>query len=103
MPEPPSGTVTILFTDIEGSTSLLQHLGDLGYREVLDAHDRLLQSAFAEHGGQIVETQGDAFLVAFRSARDAMPGSPHKGRSSSSRGPATPRCVSEWDCTPGSR
>ena len=72
MPELLSGTVTILFTDIEGSTSLLQRVGDRGYREVLDAHDRLLQAAFAEHGGQIVETQGDAFLVAFRSARDAV-------------------------------
>ena len=68
----PTGTVSFLFTDIEGSTSLLQRLGDRGYREVLDAHDRLLQSAFAAHGGQTVETQGDAFLVAFRSARDAV-------------------------------
>src|SRR3972149_2510982 len=72
MPELLSGTVTILFTDIEGSTSLLQRVADRGYREVLDAHARLLQAAFAEHGGQIVETQGDAFLVAFRSARDAV-------------------------------
>jgi class 3 adenylate cyclase/dienelactone hydrolase len=72
MRELPLGTVTFLFTDIEGSTALLHRLGDRGYREVLETHDGLLQSAFAAYQGQIVETQGDAFFVAFRSARAAV-------------------------------
>jgi predicted ATPase/class 3 adenylate cyclase len=67
----PRGTVTLLFTDIEGSTRLLQHLGD-GYRLVLAEYRRLLRAAFAEHGGQEVSTEGDAFFVAFAMASDAV-------------------------------
>jgi predicted ATPase/class 3 adenylate cyclase len=68
----PTGTVTFLFTDIEGSTTLLQRLGDHRYAEVLAEHQRLLRDAFAEGHGQVVDTQGDAFLVAFHRARDAV-------------------------------
>ena len=68
----PTGTVTFLFTDIEGSTTLLQRLGDRRYAEVLEEHRRLLGAAFAEVHGQEVATQGDAFLVAFSRARDAL-------------------------------
>ena len=68
----PTGTVTFLFTDIEGSTVLLQRLGDSRYAEVLEEHRRLLREAFAEGHGQEVDTQGDAFLVAFPRARDAL-------------------------------
>jgi class 3 adenylate cyclase len=68
----PSGTVTFLFTDIEGSTTLLQRLGDRRYAEVLDEHRRILRDAFAEGHGQEIDTQGDAFLVAFSRARDAL-------------------------------
>ena len=60
----PEGTVTFLFTDIEGSTALLRDHGD-GYADILGEHRRLLRCAFAEHGGTEVETQGDAFFVAF--------------------------------------
>lgn len=67
---PPSGTVTLLFTDIEGSTQLLQELGD-GYVEVLAEHRRALRAAVAEHGGVEVDTQGDAFFIAFANAADA--------------------------------
>jgi predicted ATPase/class 3 adenylate cyclase len=67
----PSGTVTLLFTDIEGSTRLLQQLGD-GYRLALAEHRRLLRAAFAEHGGQEVSAEGDAFFVAFARAGDAV-------------------------------
>lgn len=72
MPELPKGTITFLFTDIEGSTILLQQLGDRRYREVLADHNKLLRAAFAERGGQEIQTQGDAFFVAFRSAKDAV-------------------------------
>jgi len=67
----PSGTVTFLFTDIEGSTKLLQELGD-AYAEALAVHRQVLRKAFADHGGAEVDTQGDAFLVAFARAKDAV-------------------------------
>jgi len=62
----PTGTVTFLFTDIEGSTELLQRLGDRRYAEVLAEHRRLLREAFAKGNGQEIDNQGDAFLVASR-------------------------------------
>ena len=67
----PSGTVTLLFTDIEGSTRLLKQLRD-GYGDLLAEHRLLLRSAFDEYGGREVDTQGDAFFVAFSRARDAV-------------------------------
>lgn len=70
MAELPSGTVTFLFTDVEGSTRLLKQLRDR-YGEVLADHRRILRAAFEEHGGQEIDTQGDAFFVAFRKATDA--------------------------------
>lgn len=60
----PEGTVTFLFTDIQGSTKLLRKLGD-SYGAVLGTHRALLRSAFARNAGQEVDTQGDAFFVAF--------------------------------------
>jgi YVTN family beta-propeller protein len=71
MADLPSGTVTFLFTDIEGSTRLLQELGRERYSQALADHERLLRSAFDAAGGQVIDTQGDAFFVAFRSAGDA--------------------------------
>jgi DNA-binding SARP family transcriptional activator len=73
VPEPtvPTGTVTFLFTDIEGSTRLVQELGD-DYGELLEQHRRVLRSAFGRFGGQEIDSQGDAFFFAFRRARDAV-------------------------------
>jgi predicted ATPase/class 3 adenylate cyclase len=71
MRELPRGTVTFLFTDIEGSTRLLHELGDR-YAGVLAEHRRLLRDAFQRHGGVEVDTQGDAFFVAFAGAADAV-------------------------------
>jgi predicted ATPase/class 3 adenylate cyclase len=67
----PSGTVTLLFTDIQGSTQLLRELGE-GYAEIQDTHRRLLRDAFQRHGGHEVDTQGDAFMASFRRAVDAV-------------------------------
>jgi predicted ATPase/class 3 adenylate cyclase len=67
----PSGRVTFLFTDIEGSTQLLHRLGE-GYVHALADHRRIMRVAFAAHGGAEVDTQGDAFLVAFAHASDAV-------------------------------
>jgi len=69
--ELPGGTVTFLFTDVEGSTKLLHELGD-GYADALGEHRRALRAAFAAHDGVEVDTQGDAFFVAFSRARDAL-------------------------------
>jgi alpha-glucoside transport system substrate-binding protein len=69
--ELPVGTVTFLFTDIEGSTQLLKQLRDR-YGEALEEHQRILREAFAEHGGHEIDTQGDSFFVAFRRANDAV-------------------------------
>jgi len=71
MAELPRGAVTFLFTDIEGSTQLVRQLRDR-YPEVLAEHQRLLREAFAKHGGHEIDTQGDAFFIAFASARDAV-------------------------------
>src|SRR5512133_2939826 len=71
MRELPTGTVTFLFTDIEGSTKLLHELGD-DYADALAEHRRLLRDAFARHGGVEVDRQGDAFFVAFARAKDAL-------------------------------
>ncbi len=67
----PTGTVTFLFTDVEGSTRLLQELGDR-YAQVLAEHRRRLRDAFGRHGGVEVDTQGDAFFVVFPRASDAL-------------------------------
>jgi WD40 repeat protein/class 3 adenylate cyclase len=67
----PSGTVTFLFTDIEGSTRLLHELGD-DYADVLVEHRRLLRDSFGRHDGVEVDTQGDSFFVAFSDARSAV-------------------------------
>jgi class 3 adenylate cyclase len=69
----PTGTVTFLFTDIEGSTKLLQQLGDR-YGAVVAEHRRLLRDAFAAVGGREVDTQGDAFFYSFQRASDAVAG-----------------------------
>ena len=71
MADLPTGAITFLFTDIEGSTRLLKQLRDR-YSVVLVEHQRLLRAAFAAHGGHEVDTQGDSFFVAFASARGAM-------------------------------
>src|SRR5204862_4817591 len=68
----PQGQVTLLFSDIEGSTRLLQELGRDRYTEALRRHRRLLRSAFERHQGYEVDYEGDAFFVAFSSAAQAV-------------------------------
>jgi class 3 adenylate cyclase len=66
-----TATVTLLFTDIEGSTRLLRQLGGR-YGELLREHELLLREAFAAHDGEEIDTQGDSFFVAFASAGEAI-------------------------------
>jgi predicted ATPase/class 3 adenylate cyclase len=68
----PSGTVTFLFTDIEGSTKLLGELGAERYAEALAEHRRVLREVCSAHGGVEVDTQGDAFFIAFSDAKEAL-------------------------------
>ena len=67
----PTGTVTFVFTDIEGSTRLLQQLGD-AYADVTRDHRRIVRETFGANGGSEVDTQGDAFFYSFGRARDAV-------------------------------
>lgn len=67
----PSSTITLLFTDIEGSTQLLQRVGER-YAGILEEHNRILRAAFARWNGRVVDTQGDSFFVAFARAADAV-------------------------------
>ena len=67
----PAGVVTLLFSDIEGSTRLLRELGD-GYVEVLGEHHRLMREAWSAHGGVEMGTEGDSFFVVFADPGDAV-------------------------------
>jgi len=74
-PTPPpasAGLVTILFTDIEGSTALTQRLGDAKARELLREHERIVREALRAHGGSEVKTLGDGFMASFGSATRAL-------------------------------
>src|SRR3954451_22920958 len=72
MVEQPSGTVTLVFTDIEGSTRLLHEFGEEAYREALRQHRRIVREAFGRHGGYEVDYEGDSFFYAFGSAGEAV-------------------------------
>ncbi len=71
MRELPTGTVTLLFSDIEGSTALLGRLGER-YGEVLSAQRVLMRAAISASGGRELGTEGDSFFVVFESAGDAV-------------------------------
>src|SRR5215470_9660620 len=72
MSQLPGGTITFLFTDIEGSTRLLQELGDEEYGRVAGDHRRIVRETFGARGGTEIDTQGDAFFFSFPRARDAV-------------------------------
>jgi class 3 adenylate cyclase len=68
----PDGTVTILITDIEGSSRMAESLGDNRWIEVLRRHNEIVRRCVVNHGGTVVKSQGDGFMVAFQSARRAV-------------------------------
>jgi class 3 adenylate cyclase len=72
MPDLPTGTVTFVFSDLEGSTRLLKQLGDAGYAEMLALHRQIVREVFAAHSGSEIDTQGDAFFYSFSRARAAV-------------------------------
>jgi predicted ATPase/class 3 adenylate cyclase len=79
-PVPSSGTVTFLFSDIEGSTRLEQAIGTERYGGLRERHREILRAAFADHGGIEQGTEGDSFFVVFSSARDAVAAAVHAQR-----------------------
>jgi class 3 adenylate cyclase len=68
----PDGTVTLLFSDIEGSSGLTERLGDDRWMELLNTHNTIVRAQLDEHGGYEVKSQGDGFMVAFPTARQAV-------------------------------
>ena len=86
----PAGTVTVLFTDIEGSTRLIEELGEERYVQALAEHRRVLRRTFSEHGGVEVDTQGDAFLYAFDDPAGALAAAAD-GQHALATGPVTVR------------
>jgi class 3 adenylate cyclase len=68
----PDGTVTLMFSDMEGFTEMTESLGDLRAREVIREHNAIVREQLQAHGGYEVELQGDGFLLAFGSARQAL-------------------------------
>jgi predicted ATPase/class 3 adenylate cyclase len=68
----PTGTVTFLFSDIEGSTKLVERLGTSAWAQVLEAHRQIIRNSLAEAGGHEIKTEGDSFFIVFRSAEAAV-------------------------------
>src|SRR3970282_1052474 len=85
----PTGTVTFLFTDIEGSTRLAERLGTAAWSELLEAHQAILREAFTASSGREIKTEGDSCFVVFRSAQ-AGGGSYPMGTTSAGMSPAPP-------------
>ena len=99
----PTGTVTMLFTDIEGSTRLLKQLGEV-YGGVLAEHRRILRASSRSSAGREMDTQGDAFFFAFDRARNAVGAAVAAQRALAAAdwpGARAARCV--WVSTPASR
>jgi class 3 adenylate cyclase len=98
----PEGMVTFLFTDIEGSTRLLGELGEQTYAKALLKHRRVLRQVFTRHGGVEVDTQGDAFLVAFATAPSAVAAA-EEAHKALGRGPIRVRMGLHWPAAPDRR
>lgn len=68
----PDGMITIVFTDIEGSTELMERLGEAAWVEMIQIHTKLVRSVVARCGGDVAKSQGDGFMLVFRSASSAL-------------------------------
>jgi class 3 adenylate cyclase len=103
MSELPAGTVTFLFTDIEGSTRLLEQLGD-EYAELLKDQRAILREVFKRWSGQEVDTQGDSFFYSFTRASDAINAAIEAQREvAEHEWPEVSISLSAWDCIQASR
>ena len=68
----PDGMMTIVFTDIEGSTAMMERLGEEDWFDVVRAHNRLVRGLVAAHGGEVVKSRGDGFMMVFGSCAAAL-------------------------------
>jgi adenylate cyclase len=68
----PSGKVTILFSDIEGSTALNERIGDRAWVRLISSHDKLIRRHVKKHSGHVVKSQGDGFMIAFAQPDEAV-------------------------------
>jgi class 3 adenylate cyclase len=68
----PDGMMTIVFTDVEASTEMLERLGEDPWYEMMLSHNRLVRTTVSEHGGNVVKSQGDGFMILFASASAAL-------------------------------
>jgi class 3 adenylate cyclase len=68
----PDGMVTIMFTDVVGSTEMMERLGEERWLELMLTHSRLVRECVAAHGGEVVRSEGDGFMLTFASARSAL-------------------------------
>jgi class 3 adenylate cyclase len=68
----PDGMVTIVFTDLEGSTEMLERLGEERWLELIGTHNRMVRDSVADHSGEVVKSQGDGFMLAFASASASL-------------------------------
>ena len=103
MTDLPTGTVTFLFTDVEGSTGLVGTLGD-AYGEAMSQHRRILREAVAASNGHEVDSRGEEFFAAFQRTRDAVTAAlPFSESSPRTTGPATRPCACAPGSTPASR
>ena len=100
MEDLPSGTVTLLFTDVEGSTPLVQELG-AAYQDALAEHREILRDAVASHAGREVDCRADE-LLGLLPARIRRPGGGDRSAAGADRRRA-PSCVCGWGFTPASR
>ena len=100
MVELPTGTVTFLFTDLEGSTRLWEDHQD-AMKEALARHDAILRESIEGHGGVVFSKMGDGIAAAFSSAPDAVKAViDAQQRLGSEAWGETGRCVCAWGCTP---
>lgn len=76
----PEGMVTIVFTDLEESTAMLERLGEERWLELMATHNRLVRNSVAEHSGEVVKSQGDGFMLAFASASASLAWAVHVQR-----------------------
>lgn len=68
----PEGMVTVVFTDLEASTEMLEELGEERWLEVMVSHSRIIRDCVADHGGEVAESQGDGYMITFASASAAL-------------------------------
>jgi class 3 adenylate cyclase len=87
----PDGMLTIVFTDVEGSTGMLERLGEDRWFEMMLSHNRLVHEAVSSHGGNVVKSQGDGYMITFSSSTSALTFAASLQRTLASNNPGSPQ------------